>query len=422
MVRYVFTWNNYPEDKCDEILKRSKYKFTYCIYGREVAPTTGTPHLQGYAERKHEFTKEDLAGSKIHFIRAFEHSDWYHSVNYIRGLGKYKDKEGINPESVIEWGASCGVSKKDFKANPPPVDDSKPTKRDLQLARIKEIYKDIEKNEYSFIEFAKKYPLEAMKSQTFWQTCLKGMSSPAESDQRYDITMFNVPALDLNTEKIHLLIAPGMFGKSLFAGAHFKHPLFIHKEEDWCDFIPGYHDGVVYDDYDWAHTSFAVAKAMFEPFRKQRFNIKYSNVVIPMLGLKKIITYNSNPFLRQEWGLGALRERIIVHEYNTPLFTKPAVVSVSPASPTPNALLKRSYANAFMEVTPVVPLNRTQVIYEEREDFDPEDLQSLIAQLKTHRDMGDGMHESWSQNSKDHEVSGSSSLSSKEELSDSETE
>jgi len=44
--RWLFTLNNYsPED----VTKLSLDNFTYVIAGKEVAPTTGTPHLQGYA-------------------------------------------------------------------------------------------------------------------------------------------------------------------------------------------------------------------------------------------------------------------------------------------------------------------------------------------------------------------------------------
>jgi len=44
---WVFTWNNYPENY-QEILYILKAKFLIC--GEEIAPTTGTPHLQGYME------------------------------------------------------------------------------------------------------------------------------------------------------------------------------------------------------------------------------------------------------------------------------------------------------------------------------------------------------------------------------------
>ncbi|QMW68884.1 replication-associated protein [Crucivirus-411] len=47
--RWCFTWNNYPYDWQDYIAKMNA---TYWICGKEIAPTTGTPHLQGYAEFK----------------------------------------------------------------------------------------------------------------------------------------------------------------------------------------------------------------------------------------------------------------------------------------------------------------------------------------------------------------------------------
>ena len=42
---WIFTWNNYPPTH-DAIL--GAIVCSYLVYGREVAPATGTPHLQGY--------------------------------------------------------------------------------------------------------------------------------------------------------------------------------------------------------------------------------------------------------------------------------------------------------------------------------------------------------------------------------------
>lgn len=42
---FVFTWNNYPAD-CKAVL--STYGAKYVCYSEEVAPSTGTPHLQGF--------------------------------------------------------------------------------------------------------------------------------------------------------------------------------------------------------------------------------------------------------------------------------------------------------------------------------------------------------------------------------------
>jgi len=51
----MFTWNNYPADWCDVIkgrveAVRTTYPALKWIGGEEVAPTTGTPHIQGYME------------------------------------------------------------------------------------------------------------------------------------------------------------------------------------------------------------------------------------------------------------------------------------------------------------------------------------------------------------------------------------
>lgn len=42
---WCFTCNNYTDEDI-EMIKTTKYE--YLIFGKEVAPTTGTPHLQGY--------------------------------------------------------------------------------------------------------------------------------------------------------------------------------------------------------------------------------------------------------------------------------------------------------------------------------------------------------------------------------------
>ena len=49
----VFTLNNYSEDEYLNILN-SEY-FKYVIIGKEICPTTGTPHLQGYGELERHY-------------------------------------------------------------------------------------------------------------------------------------------------------------------------------------------------------------------------------------------------------------------------------------------------------------------------------------------------------------------------------
>jgi len=51
-LKYCFTLNNYEEDDETRIKLFFEEKAAYAIYGREIAPTTGTPHLQGYVHLK----------------------------------------------------------------------------------------------------------------------------------------------------------------------------------------------------------------------------------------------------------------------------------------------------------------------------------------------------------------------------------
>lgn len=50
--KFVFTLNNYSEE---DVIKSKSFIRQYCkygIFGKEVAPTTGTPHLQGFCNLK----------------------------------------------------------------------------------------------------------------------------------------------------------------------------------------------------------------------------------------------------------------------------------------------------------------------------------------------------------------------------------
>ena len=53
--RFVFTVNNWTEEMYKQLVDASP-KFQYIIFAKEVAPTTGTPHLQGYLETKKKCT------------------------------------------------------------------------------------------------------------------------------------------------------------------------------------------------------------------------------------------------------------------------------------------------------------------------------------------------------------------------------
>lgn len=47
---YAFTLNNYTDEHLKNLAEHWKERCAYMIFGKEVAPTTGTPHLQGYVQ------------------------------------------------------------------------------------------------------------------------------------------------------------------------------------------------------------------------------------------------------------------------------------------------------------------------------------------------------------------------------------
>lgn len=67
---FAFTWNNYQDVDYIDILNKAKNDLgiSYIVYGYEIAPTTGTLHLQGYVqtEKRVYLTKINKCLPKVH--------------------------------------------------------------------------------------------------------------------------------------------------------------------------------------------------------------------------------------------------------------------------------------------------------------------------------------------------------------------
>lgn len=340
MVRYVFTWNNYTDD-CDDIISKN-YGFSYCIYGREIAPTSGTPHLQGYCERKNQIPKDLLKSGKIHF--EFAKGTAQDSVHYIRGTGPHSDKPLIDRDTVVEFGECAALKQRG------------------NVQTILSIIDDVSKNPYDWRSFILKYPLEARGHMAFYKDVLDTFGIPLCYDTKYNLADYTLPSLDLT--KVNFLIGPGQTGKSSFAKSHFEHAFVIKIPEGWKKFRPNYHTGIVIDDYDWFKCTHAVARQLLELEDPVTFNVKNGSVTIPK-GIPRIITCNYDPFAEGE--LRQLRGRVNIIEVPTSI-KKSDVVSAPLASPVPNPLLKRKASEAFIDV---IPLNKTQVLYRPVNPLEP---------------------------------------------------
>lgn len=66
---WCFTFNNYTDEDI-KILSSSNSSISSYIFGEEVAPTTGTKHLQGYIQFKTKVRPMGMFNDKIHWEKA----------------------------------------------------------------------------------------------------------------------------------------------------------------------------------------------------------------------------------------------------------------------------------------------------------------------------------------------------------------
>lgn len=88
---WVFTLNNYDEEEISNITKNLE-EAVYGIFAKEIAPTTGTPHLQGFVHlrrRCHLSTIKRLLGDRAH-VEVARGSDGQNREYCIKG-GDYRE-------------------------------------------------------------------------------------------------------------------------------------------------------------------------------------------------------------------------------------------------------------------------------------------------------------------------------------------
>lgn len=97
---FCFTWNNYPESWRGTI---DSLPVSYWIVGIEVAPTTGTPHLQGYIYFRNARTERSVRGllPGCHVVAARGSAE--QNATYCSKSGEYYES-GIRPKSDVQRG------------------------------------------------------------------------------------------------------------------------------------------------------------------------------------------------------------------------------------------------------------------------------------------------------------------------------
>jgi len=104
---WCFTWNNYTDADEKYLQENMSIRAKYLVYGREIAPATGTPHLQGYVY--------------------FKTDTWYTTVKKILKGANVLACKGTAEQNI----AYCTKENKAFEHGEPPLSQEE------QLAKMK---------------------------------------------------------------------------------------------------------------------------------------------------------------------------------------------------------------------------------------------------------------------------------------------
>lgn len=147
---FVFTCNNYTDEK---IRLLSNLNYRYLVYGKEVAPTTGTPHLQGHVDFHDKISvvplRKKLQGFDVNYCRSLKNLSRSH--NYCKKGDQSKDEWNALHEDGPNYGKNADVFE---DGDPPMTSEQKGDKG-------KEIWIDIKdslKRKVDEIEIFDKYP------------------------------------------------------------------------------------------------------------------------------------------------------------------------------------------------------------------------------------------------------------------------
>lgn len=94
----MFTWPNYTESTTTHL---QSLGFKYLCFGYEVAPTTGTPHLQGYIVFNNPIT---LSSARSKLLGAHVEAARDDSLTNKRYCSKTRDSDIIANEKFEEYG------------------------------------------------------------------------------------------------------------------------------------------------------------------------------------------------------------------------------------------------------------------------------------------------------------------------------
>lgn len=237
----------------------------YCVGQIETCPETQRLHFQGY----------------IQFFKKCR------GINKIKEL--FKDNT-IHVEIARGTAKECiGYCTKDDTRTAGPFEFGVPQEQGSRTDITE--FKEAIKRGDSKRELCDKYFAQYLKYSKMINECRK-LLSPVENIVKYKLEDFDFPPLDF--DKSNVIIGPSGIGKTYFALAHFKNPLFVTHIDQLGD-LEKEHDGIVFDDMDFKHIPPVHQIHLLEQETPVHYHIRYTTAFIPAR-TKKIFCCNEDPF------------------------------------------------------------------------------------------------------------------------------
>lgn len=282
---WCFTLNNYTDAQVAALsVFGNSADVKYFVYGKEVGPECGTPHLQAFAlmaTAKTFVTMLRLLPFAQKLRPMYRYSKPHYCMAYCKKDGDFTEF-GIPPLTAGVPGGSAPKLSKQQQAHA----DA------LEATSYKEACAILKKGAPRDWNMNRDALMRSMRAE-----------HALPYTPKYKLDDFVLPPLDLSTP--WLITGDEGIGKTQFALAHFKNPLLISKRDRLKGLTPE-HDGIVFDDFATQHWPIDSVKHLLDIEEERDIDARFADSTIPA-GTPRIFCHNRpNPFY--------VRDKLPLHE------------------------------------------------------------------------------------------------------------
>lgn len=271
--KWLFVVNNYSEDEVAALQALGHSgDIEYICIGKEVAPTTGTPHLQGYLELKRKKrrngVKRLLGINRVH-------------LEITRGTGeqnkKYCSKTRDEDEVPNEWFWESGE-----------MIPNQGQRTDLESIQqmIKSGASELEIADAHFGSWVR----YRASFQAYRTLCNQRLETPQFPLSTFPESWQHLAETWDRNKMLVLWGAPGI-GKTHFALALLGPCLMVSHMDCLAQFDPKVHNGIIFEELDFNHYPVGSQIHLADTYFDRDIHIRYTTVMLPK-GVPRIVTTN----------------------------------------------------------------------------------------------------------------------------------